>query len=165
MIQPLCVVVNTTVGSFHGVRAATRARQAQWESSWSTRPLASRPVLPGIRRPGKYLVLGDKSGKVPGADISSPHPLTPLRRTRRHREQPARGFRDRNGRRCPYIHRYSEAHRILEMHDLDIPVLTDPHRAAYKAYGLGRGSVRRVWGRRATRRYWNILRDSSLKNL
>ena len=52
-----------------------------------------------------------------------------------------------------------------EMHDLDIPVVTDPHRAAYKAYGLGRGSVRRVWGRRATRRYWNILRDSSLKNL
>lgn len=63
---------------------------------------------------------------------------------------------------------FTDTERLLEyseMHDLDVPVLTDPSRAAYKAYGLGRGSVRRVWGWRATRHYWNIVRKGSMRDL
>ena len=39
-------------------------------------------------------------------------------------------------------------------------VLADPDRRAYQAYGLGRGSRRRVWGWRAARRYLAIGRNS-----
>jgi hypothetical protein len=63
---------------------------------------------------------------------------------------------------------FTDTARLLEyseIHDLDFPVLTDPSREAYHAYGLGRGSVRRVWGWRATRRYWNIVREGSMKDL
>lgn len=44
--------------------------------------------------------------------------------------------------------------------ELSYPVLTDPSRDTYRAYGLGRGSVRRVWGLRAARRYVELIRES-----
>lgn len=50
-------------------------------------------------------------------------------------------------------------------HDLPFPVLIDTHRAAYRAYGLGRGSLRRIWGWRAARRYLEILRAEGFDNL
>jgi hypothetical protein len=50
-------------------------------------------------------------------------------------------------------------------HDLGFPVLRDPDRAAYRAFGLGRGSVRRVWGRRALRRYVELIRRDGLGGL
>jgi len=43
-------------------------------------------------------------------------------------------------------------------HGLPFEVLTDPDRVAYERFGLGRGSVARVWGLRAGRRYLDILR-------
>ncbi|MEM9714706.1 MAG: AhpC/TSA family protein [Actinomycetota bacterium] len=43
-------------------------------------------------------------------------------------------------------------------HELPFPVLTDPERATYRAYGLDRGSIARVWGWRAARRYLELLR-------
>jgi len=45
------------------------------------------------------------------------------------------------------------------------PILIDPDRSAYRAYGLGRGSVRRVWGWRAARRYLEIIRNGGLRDL
>jgi len=44
-----------------------------------------------------------------------------------------------------------------ERHQLDLPVVVDTDRAAYRAFGLGRGSVRRVWGAKAGRRYLEIV--------
>jgi hypothetical protein len=41
---------------------------------------------------------------------------------------------------------------------LSYPVLADEARAAYRAYGLGRGSWRRVWGLRTMRAYGRLLR-------
>jgi peroxiredoxin len=41
---------------------------------------------------------------------------------------------------------------------LTYPVLADEARAAYRAYGLGRGSWRRVWGLRTLRAYVRLLR-------
>ncbi len=40
------------------------------------------------------------------------------------------------------------------------PILIDSDRSVYHAYGLGRGSFLDVWGWRALRRYWQILRPS-----
>lgn len=37
-------------------------------------------------------------------------------------------------------------------------VLVDEDRASYRAYGFGRGSVRRVWGWRTWRAYARLLR-------
>lgn len=48
--------------------------------------------------------------------------------------------------------------RYVEAKGLPFPVLMDPDREAYRAFGLGRGSVTRVWGRKAFRRYVQILR-------
>lgn len=52
-----------------------------------------------------------------------------------------------------------------ELHDLAIPLLSDPTRNAYRAYGLGRGSVARVWGWKAARRYVEIFRSKGLDGL
>lgn len=49
--------------------------------------------------------------------------------------------------------------------ELPYPVLTDPNRHMYQAYGLGRGSVRRVWGMRAAKRYVELIRESGLSAL
>ncbi|MEZ5340268.1 MAG: AhpC/TSA family protein [Acidimicrobiales bacterium] len=40
-----------------------------------------------------------------------------------------------------------------------IPVATDPERTLYRAIGFGRGSLGRVWGLRAVRRYIALLRS------
>ena len=40
------------------------------------------------------------------------------------------------------------------------PILLDPDRSTYDAYGLGRGSLARVWGWATLRRYAQILRPS-----
>lgn len=53
----------------------------------------------------------------------------------------------------------------VSVHDLPFPVLTDPERSAYHAYGLGRGSVWRVWGLKAGRRYAEILRADGIGGL
>lgn len=45
-----------------------------------------------------------------------------------------------------------------ERNRLRLQLLIDPDRSAYRAFGLGRGSVHRVWGLRAARRYLEILR-------
>ena len=49
--------------------------------------------------------------------------------------------------------------------DLAFPILVDPDRATYRAYGLGRGSVARVWGWRALLRYGQIVRAEGLGRL
>ena len=52
-----------------------------------------------------------------------------------------------------------------DRHALPFPVLVDADRSTYRAYGLGRGSVARVWGLRAARRYARILRRGGLREL
>ena len=48
---------------------------------------------------------------------------------------------------------------------LPFPIIVDRDRAAYRAFGLGRGTVRRVWGVRALRRYVDIVRSEGLRAL
>ena len=55
--------------------------------------------------------------------------------------------------------------RYRAHHDLPFPLLVDPDRLAYRAYGLERGSVGRVWGWRALKRYVQIIRTSGVENL
>ena len=50
-------------------------------------------------------------------------------------------------------------------HDLPFPVLVDSDRSAYRSYGLGRGTIRRVWGLKAARRYLQIFRTDGLSGL
>lgn len=50
-------------------------------------------------------------------------------------------------------------------HALPFAVLTDPDRVAYERFGLRRGSVARVWGLRAGRRYLEILRSGGVTAL
>jgi hypothetical protein len=40
-----------------------------------------------------------------------------------------------------------------------LTVLSDETRGTYRAFGFGRGSVRRVWGWRALRRYAQLVRS------
>lgn len=47
-----------------------------------------------------------------------------------------------------------------ERRAVPFPILIDAERRVYAAYGLGRGSLRTVWGLRTLRRYWQILRPS-----
>ncbi len=49
--------------------------------------------------------------------------------------------------------------------DIPFPILLDPSRRAYRAFGLGRGSVARIYGWRAARRYWEILRTDGIAGL
>lgn len=44
--------------------------------------------------------------------------------------------------------------------ELPFPILMDTDRSAYRAFGLGRGSVGRVYGHRAAVRYLQIFRDA-----
>ena len=46
---------------------------------------------------------------------------------------------------------------------LPFTVVSDPQRIAYRAYGLGRGSVARVWGWKAARRYLQIFRTAGVR--
>lgn len=45
---------------------------------------------------------------------------------------------------------------------LPFPVLVDPDRRSYRAFGLGRGSVARVYGWRALKRYVEIVRSEGV---
>ncbi len=45
------------------------------------------------------------------------------------------------------------------INQLPFPILIDPDRAVYRAYGLGRGSVWRIWGPKAAKRYLEIARS------
>jgi len=47
-----------------------------------------------------------------------------------------------------------------ERRDLSIPILIDANRDVYATYGLGRGSIGRIWGWATLRRYAQILRRS-----
>jgi len=51
------------------------------------------------------------------------------------------------------------------VNDLPFTILVDDDRGTYRAFGLGRGSVRRVWGWRALRRYVEIARSRGLAGL
>lgn len=42
---------------------------------------------------------------------------------------------------------------------LSFPILIDPDRVAYRAFGLGRGTAGRVYGWKATRRYLELIRS------
>ena len=52
-----------------------------------------------------------------------------------------------------------------QQNDLPFPVLVDADRSTYRAYGLGRGSVWRVWGTKAAKRYVEIFRTDGLSGL
>lgn len=51
------------------------------------------------------------------------------------------------------------------VNELSFPILIDEDRSAYRAFGLGRGSVARVWGWRMLKRYAEIARTDGLRNL
>ena len=44
--------------------------------------------------------------------------------------------------------------------ELSVPILIDGTRDVYSAYGLGRGSIGKIWGWATLRRYAQILRRS-----
>lgn len=44
--------------------------------------------------------------------------------------------------------------------DYEFPILVDPDRSTYRSYGLGRGTLRRVWGWRMMRSYLGIFRSA-----
>ena len=55
--------------------------------------------------------------------------------------------------------------RYRDEHGLPFPILNDPDRGVYRAYGLGRGSFRRIWGWKAAGRYVELVRDSGVGGL
>ena len=59
----------------------------------------------------------------------------------------------------------ASAESYVTRHDLTFPVLLDPDRSAFTAYGLGRGAIRDVYGWRTVRRYWQVFRSTGLGNL
>lgn len=50
-------------------------------------------------------------------------------------------------------------------HPLPFPVLRDANRSAYRAFGFGRGSWLRVWGRKAAKRYVELIRSDGIRGL
>jgi hypothetical protein len=60
---------------------------------------------------------------------------------------------------------FSDPAELAAYSDLGLVALTDPDRRAYRAFGLGRGSVGRVWGWKAARRYGEIVRADGLAGL
>lgn len=52
-----------------------------------------------------------------------------------------------------------------DTNELPFPILVDPDREGYRAYGLGRGSVARMYGRKALGRYLEIFRSDGLRGL
>lgn len=48
---------------------------------------------------------------------------------------------------------------------LSVPILVDADRSVYAAYGLGRGSLRSVWGLDTLRRYVEILRSTGWRQI
>lgn len=59
----------------------------------------------------------------------------------------------------------SELDAYLDDVDLPFPVLVDSQRHVYRAYGLGRGAWRRIWGVKAARRYLEIFRNDGIRGL
>lgn len=55
--------------------------------------------------------------------------------------------------------------RYSERLELPFPVLMDEDRTVYHSYGLGRGSLTRVWGWRALKRYLEIFRREGMSGL
>ncbi len=53
----------------------------------------------------------------------------------------------------------------MAVNELPYKILIDDDRHTYRAFGLGRGSVRRVWGLRTLRRYVEIFRETGLGGL
>ncbi len=51
------------------------------------------------------------------------------------------------------------------VNSVPFPILIDSDRSSYRAYGLDRGSVWRVWGWKATKRYFEIFRQGGLRDL
>ncbi|MGA9279378.1 AhpC/TSA family protein [Ilumatobacter sp.] len=47
---------------------------------------------------------------------------------------------------------------------VSVPILIDADREVYRAYGLGRGKLRDVWGWATLRRYAQILRTSGVRH-
>ncbi len=52
-----------------------------------------------------------------------------------------------------------------QVNDLPFPILIDTDRTAYRAFGLGRGSIARIWGWKAGKRYFELLRDEGISGL
>lgn len=52
-----------------------------------------------------------------------------------------------------------------ERNHLPFPILVDPARDVYGAYGLGRGSLARMYGWKAARRYWQLYRENGSLNM
>jgi hypothetical protein len=55
--------------------------------------------------------------------------------------------------------------RYRRINDVPFRILVDRDRSAYRAFGLGRGSFRRVWGPRALAGYLRIIRSGGLRHL
>ncbi len=47
----------------------------------------------------------------------------------------------------------------------NLPVVTSPDQSAYRAFGLGRGSFRQIWGTKTVKRYAEIFRTDGFGNL
>ena len=63
---------------------------------------------------------------------------------------------------------FTDAARLddyLDRNDLPFPVLVDPNRAAYRAYGLGRASVARAWGIRPAVAYLRLIGQGRWRDL
>ncbi len=52
-----------------------------------------------------------------------------------------------------------------QTNELPFPILSDPDRRAYRAFGLGRGTIGRMYGWRAARRYLEIFRADGFGGL
>lgn len=52
-----------------------------------------------------------------------------------------------------------------DMSSISYPILRDPDRSMYRAYGLGRGSLLDVWGWAAIRKYVGIIRRGGRSQL
>lgn len=59
---------------------------------------------------------------------------------------------------------YSETNEI-GLRDGPFSILVDPERVAYRVYGLGRGSVARIYGLKAAKRYAEIFRSKGFGGL
>ncbi len=60
---------------------------------------------------------------------------------------------------------FTDAESLAEYqsrHSLGFVALRDPDRHGYRAFGLGRGSVARVWGLRAAKRYLELIRRDGI---
>ena len=63
---------------------------------------------------------------------------------------------------------FTDAEQLVsyrQRHHLPFPVLLDPDRSAYRVYGLGRATARRVWSPGTLKRYAQLLRRDGLGSL